>query len=87
MWSVLEAHNSPCDVAAGPKGLPEAWVRSWTAELVDAVEWLHSSGWAHRFVSPRFLKGLARVLTSDYLPSLGISSRTTYCSTRMVTCS
>lgn len=29
-------------------GLQEAWVKEWMAELVDALNWLHSSGWAHR---------------------------------------
>ncbi|GAA6058636.1 hypothetical protein JCM10212_004047 [Sporobolomyces blumeae] len=58
LWSILEAaQNDSCD--GRPVGLPETWVRRWTAELVDAVEWLHSEGWAHRDIKPHNLLLLA----------------------------
>ncbi|GAA5868380.1 hypothetical protein JCM3774_003273 [Rhodotorula dairenensis] len=50
--TVLE-HHVATESTAG--GLPEAWVKGWMAELVDALEWLHSNGWAHRDVKPQNL--------------------------------
>lgn len=33
-----------------PKGLPEQYVQSWTAEAAEAIGWLHTQGWCHRCV-------------------------------------
>ena len=46
---ILERHaGTGTSSQVSASGLQEAWVREWMAELVDALEWLHSSGWAHR---------------------------------------
>ncbi|BGP23354.1 hypothetical protein JCM10295v2_002250 [Rhodotorula toruloides] len=54
LWTLLESVND--GVSAGEeRGLKEDWVRAWTAELLDAVEWLHGKGWAHRDIKPQNL--------------------------------
>lgn len=35
---------------SSPNGLEERLVKAWIAEAADAIEWLHSRGWCHRFV-------------------------------------
>ncbi|GAA5960999.1 hypothetical protein JCM3765_006497 [Sporobolomyces pararoseus] len=54
LWGLLEASTEgkdPTDI----QGLPEEWVNFWIAELVDAVDWLHERGWAHRDIKPHNL--------------------------------
>ncbi|GAA6002178.1 hypothetical protein JCM10207_003111 [Rhodosporidiobolus poonsookiae] len=67
VWTVLERKNE--GVEPGREvGLPEEWVRRWMAELVDAVEWLHGQGWAHRDIKPQNLLLLAsgHLLLTDF---------------------
>ncbi|KWU42131.1 kinase-like protein [Rhodotorula sp. JG-1b] len=53
---ILERHaGTGTSSQVSASGLQEAWVREWMAELVDALEWLHSSGWAHRDIKPQNL--------------------------------
>ncbi|GAA6004807.1 uncharacterized protein JCM10292_002522 [Rhodotorula paludigena] len=52
LWSILEEKTTARDLSSG---LPEDWVRPWMAELVDAVEWVHEKGWAHRDIKPQNL--------------------------------
>ena len=47
--TILERHaGTDASSQVSSSGLQETWVKEWMAELVDALEWLHSSGWAHR---------------------------------------
>ena len=48
LWSLLEQTNADHGQEGVPIGLKENWVRFWTAELIETVEWLHAEGWAHR---------------------------------------
>ncbi|GAA5821321.1 hypothetical protein JCM11251_004571 [Rhodosporidiobolus azoricus] len=67
VWSVLERKN--IGIEPGKEvGLPEAWVRPWMAELVDALEWLHNQGWVHRDVKPQnlLLRADGHLLLTDY---------------------
>lgn len=47
LWTVLERQNEGVEPGS-EVGLREDWVRFWMAQLVEAVEWLHEKGWAHR---------------------------------------
>ncbi|GAA5873568.1 hypothetical protein JCM1840_005963 [Sporobolomyces johnsonii] len=58
LWTLLEQQMDGKDPSCG-EGLPEEWVRSWMRELVEAVEWLHEAGWAHRDIKPHNLLLLA----------------------------
>ncbi|KAM0788157.1 hypothetical protein ACM66B_001319 [Microbotryomycetes sp. NB124-2] len=51
LWSTLESVNS----YDSPRGLPEPVVKAWIAQLVEALEWLHEAGFAHRDVKPHNL--------------------------------
>ncbi|TKA58364.1 hypothetical protein B0A53_00103 [Rhodotorula sp. CCFEE 5036] len=54
--TILERHaGTDASSQVSSSGLQETWVKEWMAELVDALEWLHSSGWAHRDVKPQNL--------------------------------
>ena len=48
LWSVLEDRNAGAAEGDPALGLEEAWVCRWMAEAVEAVEWLHLQGYAHR---------------------------------------
>ncbi|GAA5949762.1 hypothetical protein JCM21900_003284 [Sporobolomyces salmonicolor] len=58
LWALLEQQKDGKDPSSG-EGLPEEWVRSWMRALVEAVEWLHAAGWAHRDIKPHNLLLLA----------------------------
>ncbi|BGP01325.1 AGC/DMPK/GEK protein kinase [Rhodotorula toruloides ATCC 204091] len=54
LWTLLEKANE--GVAVGEeRGLSEDWVRGWMAQLLNAVDWLHGKGWAHRDIKPQNL--------------------------------
>lgn len=48
LWSLLERTNAESGQQGSPVGLKESWVRFWTSELTEVIEWLHAEGWAHR---------------------------------------
>ncbi|GAA5976489.1 hypothetical protein JCM5350_001708 [Sporobolomyces pararoseus] len=54
LWGLLETSLEGKDSSQN-EGLPEEWVKFWIAQLVDAVEWLHNQGWAHRDIKPHNL--------------------------------
>ncbi|KAI5474265.1 citron Rho-interacting kinase [Pseudohyphozyma bogoriensis] len=60
LWSYLEP--------LGGKGVDEAVVRRWMAEVVEAVEWLHGKGWAHRDLKPQnlLLTSAGNLLLTDF---------------------
>ncbi|GAA5975967.1 hypothetical protein JCM10908_005341 [Rhodotorula pacifica] len=66
--TVLERHGIANAPGAAPTGLPEIWVKGWMAELLDALEWLHSKGWAHRDVKPQnsLLEADGHLLLTDF---------------------
>lgn len=47
---MLERENARVREGEPRVGLEEMYVQRWMAELVEALEWLHGKGWAHRFV-------------------------------------
>lgn len=62
LWDVLSSHRDG--------RLPEPQVRHWALGMVDAVQWLHGQGWAHRDVKPHnFLVdagAVPRVVLTDF---------------------
>lgn len=47
LWTLLERRNINRDI---PIGIKEPHVKFWIAQAVEAIEWLHRLGWAHRSV-------------------------------------
>ncbi|GAA5898447.1 hypothetical protein JCM8208_006985 [Rhodotorula glutinis] len=78
LWTVLERQNDGVN-AGQEQGLPEACVKRWTAELVDAVAWLHGEGWAHRDIKPQniLLDAVGHVQLTDFGSSAPLSPGTT----------
>ncbi|KAL8287106.1 hypothetical protein RQP46_004112 [Phenoliferia psychrophenolica] len=66
LWSYLEQHNSDNNPDHG--AIPERLVQRWTAELILAIEWLHSNNWAHRDIKPHnlLLSSTGRLLLTDF---------------------
>ncbi|GAA5925501.1 hypothetical protein JCM3775_001426 [Rhodotorula graminis] len=78
LWTILERQNEGLAVGQ-EQGLPEEWVRGWTAELVDAVAWLHDEGWAHRDIKPQnvLLDAAGHVQLTDFGSCAPLSPGTT----------
>ncbi|SCV74187.1 BQ2448_6619 [Microbotryum intermedium] len=75
LWTLLEATNAnvaanqrPDDSLVKVVGLEEGLVRGWMKELLEALEWLNSEGWAHRDVKPQnlLLNEHGRLLLTDF---------------------
>ncbi|SGY47619.1 BQ5605_C001g00549 [Microbotryum silenes-dioicae] len=75
LWSLLEAtnanvaaHQRPDDSLVRIVGIEEGLVRGWMKELLEALEWLNSTGWAHRDVKPQnlLLNENGRLLLTDF---------------------
>ncbi|BGP14617.1 hypothetical protein JCM10213v2_002566 [Rhodosporidiobolus nylandii] len=78
VFSVLERKNE--GVVPGQElGLPEDMVRLWMAELLDAVEWLHGEGWAHRDVKPQnmLIEADGHLLLTDFGSAAPFTPETT----------
>ncbi|BGP38654.1 hypothetical protein JCM10450v2_002604 [Rhodotorula kratochvilovae] len=78
LWTVLEQRNEGAEPGQ-EKGLPEEWVKGWMAELVDAVDWLHGSGWAHRDIKPQnlLLDAAGHLQLTDFGSSAPLTPGTT----------